>query len=169
MLQNHQLNSIIYLDRKDIGPCLENVSEISKQKFNKYQCLRFYKRKKNTHMSLFVSGTSKELHLLKTCLFWLMCKQLNITLFFYILRIQEVFGNSNSLRLEIGGEEKNQRIIIMTLSICRQRNQIKTVTKQTKILLLKMRGIFVRIENYDLVLKSKLFEKLLICFQFFSC
>lgn len=68
------------------------------------------------------------------------------------------------MRLEIGGEEKNQRIIIMTLSICRQRNQIKTVTKQTKILLLKMRGIFVRIENYDLVLKSKLFEKLLICF-----
>ena len=47
----------------------------------------------------------------------------------------------------------------MTLSISRQRNQIKTVTKQTKILLLKMRGIFVRIENYDLFLKSKLFEK----------
>ena len=56
----------------------------------------------------------------------------------------------------------------MLAFITRQRNQIKAVTKQTKILLLKMRGIYVKIENYGLILKSELFEKLLICFQFFA-
>lgn len=40
----------------------------------------------------------------------------------------------------------------MMAFISRQRNQIKAVTKQTKIPLLKMRGIYVKIENYGLVL-----------------
>lgn len=81
-MQNYEWKSrtlLTEIEQKQV--CLEKtLSPIRKYQGNKYQCLLFCKRK---YIYLeFVSGTSKELHLLKTCLFWLMCEQLNATYLF---------------------------------------------------------------------------------------